>query len=170
MGHQPDGGTPAAPGKLPVVPPREQLAEPTLRELLAQRDWPALRRHPVVRYVIVGGCTYAFELAVIVLATHEGMSAVWSVALSFWLGLMVSFVLQKLITFGDRRTHHRVVVPQLAAFSALVMFNFGFTLLVTKLFQHVMPVVVVRTLALLITTIWNFWLYKTRIFRVAVVD
>ena len=146
------------------------VVEPTLRAQLAERNWAELRKRPGVRYVVVGGCTYAFELAVIVLAQHEGVSAVWSVALSFWLGLLVSFVLQKLITFGDRRTHHRVVLPQLGAFSALVMFNFGFTVLMTKLLQHVMPIVAVRTLALGITTIWNFYLYKTRIFRVPVID
>ena len=153
-----------------MVPPREQLEERTLREQLADRNWAELRQRPGIRYIIVGGCTYAFELAVIVLAQHEGMSAVWAVALSFWLGLLVSFVLQKLITFGDRRTHHRVVLPQFGAFAALVLFNFGFTVLVTKLFQHVMPVIAVRTLALGVTTIWNFYLYKTRIFRVPVID
>jgi putative flippase GtrA len=141
-----------------------------LRTQLAERNWAELRQRPGVRYIVVGGCTYTFELAVILLAQHEGMSAVWSVALSFWLGLLVSFVLQKLITFGDRRTHHKVVLPQFGAFAALVMFNFGFTLLMTKLFQHVMPLVVVRTLALGITTIWNFYLYKTRIFRTPIVD
>jgi putative flippase GtrA len=162
------------------VPPAEQVAEPTVRdatvrdptvrELLAQRDWAALRRHPLIRYVIVGGCTFAFELAVILVARHEGVGAVWAVALSFWLGLLVSFVLQKLITFGDKRVHHKVVLPQFGAFAALVSFNFGFTVLMTYLFQHVMPVLVVRTLALLITTIWNFYLYKTKIFRVPIVD
>jgi putative flippase GtrA len=141
-----------------------------LRAQLAERNWAELQKRPGVRYVVVGSCTYAFELAVIVLAQHAGMTAVWAVALSFWLGLLVSFILQKLITFGDRRTHHRVVLPQIAAFSALVMFNFGFTVLMTKLFQHVMPVLAVRTLALGITTIWNFYLYKTRIFRVPIVD
>ena len=152
------------PGTFPAV------AEPPLRAQLAERNWAEILKRPGVRYVIVGGCTYAFELAVIVVAQHEGMSAVWSVALSFWLGLLVSFILQKLITFGDRRVHHKVVLPQLGAFSALVLFNFGFTVLMTKLFQHVMPVVAVRTLALGITTIWNFYLYKTRIFRIPIVD
>jgi len=129
-----------------------------------------LRQRPGIRYIVVGSSTYAFELAVILLAQHWGMAAVPAVALSFWLGLLLSFTLQKLFTFGDRRTHHRVVVPQIAAFSALVLFNFGFTILMTKLLQHDLPVVVVRTLALGITTIWNFYLYKTRIFRVPVVD
>ena len=124
-----------------------------------------LRQRQGVRYVVVGGTTYAFELVVIVLAQRMGASAVVSVGASFWLGLLVSFSLQKLVTFGDKRTHHRILLPQIAAFSALVMFNFGFTLLVTKLLEHTFPVVVTRTLALGVTTLWNYYLYRTRIFR-----
>ena len=129
-----------------------------------------LQQRPGVRYVVIGGSTYVFELAAILLAQRLGASAVVSVAVSFWLGLMISFTLQKLVTFGDTRSHHRVLVPQITAFSLLVLFNFGFTLAVTKIFEHTLPVVVIRTVAIGITTIWNFYLYKTRIFRVPLID
>ncbi len=119
------------------------------------------------RYAIIGGSVYLFELTVIVAAQQLGASAVVAVGISFWLGLIVSFGLQKIVTFGDRRLHHRVLIPQIVAFSLLVFFNFGFTLLVTKLLIHVVPAVVTRTLALGITTIWNFYLYKTRIFKLS---
>ena len=78
---------------------------------------------------------------------------------------MVSFALQKLFTFDDKRTHRKVLVPQIAAFSLLVLFNFGFTVIVARLLTHTAPAVVSRTLALGITTIWNFYLYRTRIFK-----
>jgi len=48
-----------------------------------------------------------------------------------------------------------------------VLFNFGFTLALTKLLEHVLPAVVTRTLAVGMTTLWNFYLYKTRIFKSA---
>jgi len=111
-----------------------------------------------------------FELAIIVLAQHLGASAVVSVAVSFWFGLIVSFALQKLVTFGDKRGQRKVVLPQFSAFALLVLFNFCFTLAVTKLLEHTLPVVVIRTVAIGITTLWNFYLYKTRIFRVPVID
>ena len=120
---------------------------------------------PVGRYVMIGGSVYLFELLVIVVALHYGASAVVAVGLSFWLGLIVSFVLQKVVTFGDKRVHHQVLVPQVASFSLLVLFNFGFTLVVTKLLSPPLPAVLTRTLALGTTTIWNFYLYKTRIFK-----
>ncbi len=117
------------------------------------------------RYLIVGGSVYVFELVVIAVAQYLGSSSVLAVAMSFWLGLFVSFGLQKLVTFGDNRLRHRVVFRQVAAFSLLVLFNFGFTLLVTKIFSAFIPAVACRTLALGVTTIWNFYLYKTRIFN-----
>jgi len=117
------------------------------------------------RYLLIGGSVYLLELLVIVVAQKLGQSAVVAVGLSFWIGLCVSFILQKLVTFGDKRMHHRVLLPQVLAFSLLVVFNFSFTIAVTKLLQHVLPAVVTRTLALGITAIWNFYLYKTKIFK-----
>lgn len=117
------------------------------------------------RYIVIGVSVYAFELLVIVAAQAWGASAVLAVGLSFWLGLLASFGLQKIVTFRDRRTHHTVLIPQLIAFSLLVLFNFGFTLLVTQLLSGILHPAITRTLALGITTIWNFYLYKTRIFK-----
>jgi putative flippase GtrA len=124
-----------------------------------------LLSRPGYRYLIIGGSVYILELVVITLSQSLGASAVLAVGLSFWIGLVVSFLLQKLVTFSDKRTHHKVLVPQIIAFSLLVLFNFGFTVLVTKLLAHTIPAVATRTLALLITTIWNFYLYRTRIFK-----
>ena len=98
------------------------------------------------------------------MAVKVGASNVMAVGISFWAGLVVSFFLQKLVTFGDKRMHHRILLPQLIAVTLLVLFNFGFTLLVTKALQAIVPAVVTRTVALGITTIWNFYLYRTRIF------
>lgn len=120
---------------------------------------------PFGRYLLIGGTVYLFELFVIFAAQRRGASAVVAVGLSFWLGLTASFVLTKFITFRDRRVHHKVLVPQVAAVTLLVLFNFGFTILVTKLLAHAAPAVITRSLALGITTIWNFYLYRTRIFK-----
>lgn len=119
---------------------------------------------PIGRYLTIGASVYIFELLVIVVAQHQGASAVLAVGLSFWLGLFLSFGLQKLVTFGDKRLHHRILLPQLAAYTLLVLFNFGFTMLITKLLSSIMPAVICRTLALGTTTLWNFYLYKSRIF------
>lgn len=131
---------------------------------LKAKIWRLLER-PGYRYLVVGGSVYLLELVVIVVAEQLGASAVWAVAWSFWIGLLVSFALQKLFTFGDKRLHHRVVASQFIAVTLLVLFNFGFTVLVTKWLSPPVPAVATRTLALATTTIWNFYLYKTRIFK-----
>lgn len=124
-----------------------------------------LLNRPFGRYLVIGVSVYLFELIVIVVAQGLGASPILAVALSFWLGLSVSFFLQKLVTFSDKRMHHRILIPQLIAVCMLVLFNFGFTVLVTKLLSDIVPAVITRTLALGITTIWNFYLYRTRIFK-----
>ena len=117
------------------------------------------------RYLVVGAGVYALELGVILLAQAAGATSVWAVGIAFWVGLAVSFVLQKFVTFGDKRTHHKVVLKQVAAVTALVLWNFAFTVAMTKLLQNLLSAVYIRTGALLITTLWNFYLYKTSIFR-----
>lgn len=125
----------------------------------------SLLRGHTGRYLAVGVTVYILELAVIVIAKWLGSTDILAVAASFWIGLVVSFTLQKFVTFGDKRTHHRILLSQLAATVALVLCNFGFTLLVTRLLSGVVPATISRTLALGTTTIWNFYLYKTRIFH-----
>ena len=127
---------------------------------------PWLKRS-LQRYVVVGGSVYVIEIAVITVAQWLGASPVLAVALAFWIGLLVSFGLQKIVTFRDKRTHNRILLSQFAVFGLLVLFNFGFTLLMTRILSHLLPTVVIRTIALGITTIWNFYLYKTRIFKIS---
>lgn len=125
-----------------------------------------LMKRPGIRYLFIGGSVYILELAVIVIAQDiYGASPTWAVAISFCLGTAVSFFMQKLITFGDTRMHHRILIPQIIATALLIAWNLAFSVLLTRALQHHLPAVVTRTLALAITTIWNFYLYKTRIFK-----
>jgi len=117
-----------------------------------------------IRYLIVGGTVYILELIIIVVAQKLGATPTQAVAISFTIGLIISFFLQKLFSFGDRRMHHKILIPQVVAVGLLVIWNFSFTIVVTRLLQNVLPPTVTRTIALGITTIWNYYLYKTRIF------
>ncbi len=124
-------------------------------------------RQPGGRYLVVGGSVYVLELMMIVASQRMGFSAVTAVAIGFSVGLIVSFALQKVFTFRDKRIYHRILLPQIIAVVLLVIFNFSFTILMTKLLEDALPAAVIRTLALGATTIWNFNLYKTRIFNKA---
>lgn len=117
------------------------------------------------RYLVVGISVYVLELIIIAVSQTLGAGDLLAVTLSFWLGLIVSFILQKVFTFGDKRLQRKVLLPQLLAVCLLVIFNFVFTIAINRLLRDAWPVTLTRTLALGITTIWNFHLYKTRIFN-----
>ena len=128
-------------------------------------DLRELLKRPLYRYLVIGGSVYVFELVIIVVAQRAGASAPLAVGISFCLGTLVSFFLQKLVTFSDKRMNHKVLVPQLVATAVLIVWNLAFSVVLTKLLENHAPAVVTRTLALGITTIWNFYLYKTHIFK-----
>lgn len=122
------------------------------------------------RYLIIGSTVYIIELLIIYVALRAGSTNIEAVSLSFWLGLAISFLLQKFITFQDNRLEKRVVGQQILLYGLLVLVNWAFTILFTHLFSSKLSTAVCRTVALLITTCWNFYLYRTRIFRQFIVD
>jgi putative flippase GtrA len=117
------------------------------------------------KYLGVGIGVYLIELLVILIAQNLGASTFLAVALSFWVGLFFSFLLQKFVTFQDRRTHYKVVLSQVIAVVMLVLFNFGFTLVCAHFLSKMLPAFIIRAGAIGITSIWNFYLYKSRIFK-----
>jgi len=119
------------------------------------------------KYIIIGVSVYIIELLVIFILQNLKYSSLVAVGSSFWVGLLFSFILQKFITFKDRRVKHRILIPQIITFSILVLFNFGFTLLLVKLLSPRFSAIIIRTIALGITTIWNFYIYRTRIFNMS---
>lgn len=124
----------------------------------------------VVRYVIVGSSVYVIEIACIYMFQRLTNNGILAVAGSFWVGLVASFILQKSITFKDKRIQKGVVASQFLATASLVVFNFMFTVGFVKLFGGFGPVYIVRTVALGLTTIWNFYLYRTKIFKQPLFD
>lgn len=136
-----------------------------LRDIFRRDYIRALLQKSGVRYIIVGGTVYVLELIIIIFAQAQGASPTVAVAISFVLGLIISFFLQKLFSFRDKRMHHKILIPQVIAVTLLVLWNFTFTIMLTRLLQDVLPPTVTRTIALAITVIWNYYLYKTRIFR-----
>lgn len=119
-----------------------------------------------VRYLFVGGLSFVIEMGLILLLHNAlGVSAVISVAISFWIGLVISFLLQKLITFKDRSRSTKKVAKQSALYGLLVGVNYLFTLTFVAFFETILGIFIARTIALIITTLWNFVIYKKVIFK-----
>ena len=120
-----------------------------------------LLKHRLVRYVIVGGFAYLIEM-VTLFGLHYGLkiSPVHSVAISFWVGFIVAFVAQKFITFENHEKSPHIIGLQLVIYGLLVGFNYVVTLLAVNYFNKDFKVYVIRTVVILISTIWNYLVYR----------
>lgn len=119
----------------------------------------------LLRYIIVGGTSYARELTVLLLLVHVfHFNTTLAVSIGFWLGLVISFLLQKFLAFKNTDTHARRLTIQTVYYALLVLFNYGFTLLFVHLLEPFIDLSIARTLALIITTAWNYIIYKKVIF------
>ena len=119
----------------------------------------------LLRYIIVGGTSYAIELSVLLLLVHVlHFNTTLAVSIGFWLGLVISFLLQKFLAFKNTDTRARRLTIQTVYYALLVLFNYGFTLLFVHLLEPFIDLSIARTLALIITTAWNYVIYKKVIF------
>jgi putative flippase GtrA len=121
------------------------------------------RRKRLTRYVIVGLAVYLVEVAILVGLRSMGASDLVSVTVSFWIGLVASFGLQKLVAFEDHQTG-MALAGQGAGYLALVGINYAFTMVMVWLLAPAVGVVVVRTSCLGVTTVWNYAAYRLILF------
>ena len=125
-----------------------------------------LAQHQVVRYIFVGGFSFVIEIATLyTLNQLLHVSPTVSVAISFWVGFIVAYTLQKLVTFQNKEKSRRALTKQLVGYSLLVAWNYAFTLIVVELFHASISVIILRTIVIAITTTWNYFLYK-KLFKV----
>ena len=126
-----------------------------------------LAQHQIIRYLFVGGFSFVIEITLLYILNRTfHISAAISVTISFWVGFIVAYVLQKLVAFQNKEKSRRVITIQIIGYSLLVLWNYGFTILVVELFHSSVSVVVLRTIVIAITTVWNYALYK-KLFKVA---
>jgi putative flippase GtrA len=125
----------------------------------------ALRESSLFRYVFVGGLTYLADIAVLI-GLYSGLHASRALAASasFWVGLLFSFFLQKLVAFQDYQKEMKALSKQALYYAILVIFNYSLTVFVVSLFPG-RDIVYSRTLAVAITTLWNYIIYKHLVFN-----
>ena len=121
-----------------------------------------MQSNRLFRYIIIGFTSYVIEMSTLYgLHAIIGVSAIWAVGVSFWVGFIVAFILQKLITFRNYDRQVRSIGRQVAGYSLLVAWNYSFTLLMAKLLLRYTSVYVARSLVILIITSWNYIIYQT---------
>lgn len=119
----------------------------------------------LIRYLLAGGLSFAIELAVLFsLKSILSLSAEAATAIAFWVGFLAAFVLQKFFAFKDYEKTVKSISAQMVSYVILVVFNYLVTIFIVSSFDDDM-VLVSRTLAIILTTLWNFLIYKKLIFK-----
>ncbi len=121
----------------------------------------------ISRYLFVGVGASVLEM-VVLFGFRDGLkfSPVKSVAISYWFGLIVAFLLQKYVTFQNHEKRIHMIGYQLMIYTALVLFNYGVSLLAVKLLSTHNSVFEIRTAVIAIGTLWNYVIYKNLLFPV----
>lgn len=146
------------------------MSKKTLSFLATQimRHAPSLSlvfKHKIIRYMVVGGSAYVIEMTSLYILRYVlGLSALVAVAISFWIGFVAAFTLQKVITFKNYDRGIASISKQILGYSTLVAFNYAFTLLAVNLLQTTLNVMAIRTLTIATITLWNFYIYG-KLFR-----
>jgi len=121
-------------------------------------------KHTAVRYLFVGGTSYVFELSALLVLYHLTGSKSLAAALSFLLGFLIAFALQKLVAFKEFSKDLQAISRQSALYILLNIWNYIFTIV----FVSVWPakyLVISRTVALVVMSCWNYVIYHKLIFK-----
>lgn len=120
--------------------------------------------HPFIRYVVIGGTTFALDFIILVLL--HGMFDVnlfLAATISYWASIAFNFLSNRYWTFGATETH---IAKHLAAYLTLLGCNYLFTLVFLAGATHFgMHYAVAKILAVGIQTAWTYMAYKKFIFR-----
>jgi putative flippase GtrA len=123
-----------------------------------------LIRSTYARYFVVGGLAYLVDIGILS-GLYYGfhLSRVVSASISFWVGFLFSFAMQKMVAFQDYQKEMKSISKQAFMYGLLVAFNYLFTILVISIFPS-RYVLASKTLAVAVSTIWNYFVYKHLIF------
>jgi putative flippase GtrA len=117
----------------------------------------------VVRFLIIGGLSFALDLGLLVLL-HEALGVeLWiATPVAFVVSLVFNFLLQRIFTF--QATNHRGISA--LKYVLLVFVNILVSDLIVTGFDALgWSYVVGKTTSTVLTTVWNYFLYRHWIFK-----
>lgn len=121
-----------------------------------------LKDTSLIRYIIVGLTTVLVDIGLLyILASLLHVEVYIAATISFWTSLVYNFLLSKLWTFNVRQH----TTYQLIGYGLLITCNYfvGLALIAVAKDLHE-PYLAGKLLALIVTTVWNYLLYKYVIF------
>jgi putative flippase GtrA len=122
-----------------------------------------LYQNAVVRFLLVGGLSFALDLGILALLHEVFGVALWlATPMAFIVSLVFNFVLQRMFTF--RATNKGSVSA--IKYILLVVLNIAVSDLVVTGFDALgWSYIIGKTTATLLTTVWNYFLYRHWIFQ-----
>jgi putative flippase GtrA len=125
----------------------------------------ALKESSLLRYFLVGMVAYLIDIGTLIgFYRYLHSSRAEAAAVSFWAGTLAGFVMQKFVAFQDYQKELKALSKQGASYAILLAFNYILTILIVDLFPG-RDIIYSRTLAVAMTTIWNYVVYKKLVFR-----
>ncbi len=115
-----------------------------------------------IRYLLVGGVAFAFDVGLLALL-HQvlGVRLELATPLAFITSFFVTFLLQRALTFQTKKNS----AVSLLRYAILVAFNtVAVTAIVTLGTAAGAPWIVGKVVAVVVTTVWNFFAYRHWVF------
>lgn len=117
---------------------------------------------PTVRYLVAGGTAFGVDFAILAfLKEWVGLPVSLSAAIAFLVSFAYTYTVQRRFTFRSTAPQAR----SLLRYTLLVLFNTGATALIVWAFSLTwVGWVGGKVIAVIATTVWNFFAYKTWVF------
>jgi putative flippase GtrA len=121
---------------------------------------------PLLRFLAVGFCAFGVEYATFYILYAE---LAWHLyianSLSFILGMITSFSLNRMWTFISHKDYSKKVPHQLSYYAALAIINFILTNVIVETLASIsLSPKIGKLIAMITTSLWNYVLYKFIIF------
>jgi putative flippase GtrA len=118
-----------------------------------------------MKYLCAGVTAFVVEFGSFLLLLHLGLHTIAANSISFILGLLTSFTINRIWTFSGKtyakRMHH-----QLARYVTLALINLLLTnLIVQGLIHFNVSPSAAKIAAMIVTSMWNFILLKVAVFK-----
>jgi putative flippase GtrA len=127
----------------------------------ARRTVSRLYRNSVLRYLLIGGCSFLIDFGILFLLHEVFGIALWiSTGSSFLASFFFNYSLQRLFSFSSQSSHGLSLVKYIA----LVIFNTLATIAIVAVLDHYLAWQIGKIVATIVTTGWNYLAYRYLVF------
>ena len=118
------------------------------------------------RYIFVGGASFVTDWVLLQLIEAMGVYHLVAGIFSFTAGLIVNFVLSKLLVFS-KKSDKKQAQKEFAVFAVIAVFGLGITEGLMYIFVDIMHIhlAIAKMIAAGIVLFWNFFMKKILLYR-----